>query len=42
MNLLLDTHIFIWLQIELNKISAQRMQILKNPNNTLFLSLTSV
>jgi len=42
MNLLIDTHIFIWLQIKLNKISAQRMQILKSPNNTLFLSLASV
>lgn len=42
MNLLIDTHIFIWLQIKLDKISAQRIQILKNPNNTLFLSLASV
>ena len=42
MNLLLDTHIFIWLQIELHKISAQRMLILKNPGNTLFLSLASI
>ncbi len=42
MNLLIDTNIFIWLQIKINKISAQRMQILKSPNNTLFLSLASV
>jgi len=42
MNLLIDTHVFIWLQIKLDKISAQRIQILKNPNNTLFLSLASV
>lgn len=42
MNLLLDTHIFIWLQLELNKISAQRLQVLKNSGNTLFLSLASV
>ena len=42
MNLLLDTHIFIRLQIELHKISAQRMLILKNPGNTLFLSLANI
>lgn len=42
MNLLIDTHIFIWLQIKLDKIAAQRMQTLKNPNNVLFLSLASV
>lgn len=42
MNLLLDTHIFIWLQIELQKISAERLQILEDKNNTLFLSLASL
>ena len=39
MNLLLDTHIFIWLQIELHKLSAARMEMPENKNNTLFLSL---
>ena len=42
MNLLLDTHIFIWLQIELHKLSAARMEMLENKNNTLFLSLASL
>ena len=42
MNLLLDTHIFIWLQIELHKLSAARMEMPENKNNTLFLSLASL
>lgn len=42
MNLLIDTHIFIWLQIELQKLSAKRLQILEDENNTLFLSLASI
>lgn len=42
MNLLLDTHIFIWLQIELHKLSAARLQMLEDKNNTLFLSLASL
>lgn len=42
MNLLLDTHIFIWLQIAVKNISAQRMAIFKNNQNTLFLSLASI
>ena len=42
MNLLIDTHIFIWLQVALANVSAQKLQILKNPYNTLFLSLASV
>lgn len=42
MNLLIDTHIFIWLQIELHKLSAKRIQMLEDKSNTLFLSLASV
>ncbi len=42
MNLLLDTHIFIWLQIELHKLSAARMEMPENKNNTLFLSFASL
>lgn len=42
MNLLIDTHIFIWLQIELHKISAKKLQILEDKSNTLFLSLASI
>ncbi len=42
MNLLLDTHIFIWWEIALKNLSAQRIKLLKDPQNTLYLSLTSV
>jgi len=42
MNLLIDTHIFIWLQIELQKLSAERIQMLEDKSNTLFLSLASI
>ena len=42
MNLLLDTHIFIWLQVALGNLSAQRIQMLKNTQNALFLSLASI
>ncbi len=42
MNLLLDTHIFIWLQIELQKISAAKLHLLEDKNNTFFLSLASL
>jgi len=42
MNLLIDTHIFIWLQIALKNISPQKLQILKDTRNTLFLSLVSI
>lgn len=42
MNLLLDTHIFIWLQIELQKVSADKLQLLEDKSNTLFISLASL
>lgn len=42
MNLLLDTHIFIWWEVELRKLSAERIQMLKDNGNTLFLSLASI
>lgn len=42
MNLLLDTHIFIWSQIGLHKLSDARMQLLEDESNTLFLSLVSI
>ncbi|MCU1289068.1 MAG: PilT protein domain protein [Acidobacteria bacterium] len=42
MNLLLDTHIFIWSQIAVKKLSAQKLQALKDNQNILFLSLASV
>lgn len=42
MNLLLDTHIFIWWQLEKHKLSAARLTMLEDANNTLFLSLASL
>ena len=42
MNLLLDTHIFIWWEIEMYKLSAERLQMLEDKNNTLFLSLAGI
>jgi len=42
MNLLIDTHIFIWLQIELHKLSAGRIKMLENKINRIYLSLASV
>lgn len=42
MNLLLDTHIFIWLQIELQKVSADKLQLLEDKSNTLFISLAGI
>lgn len=42
MNLLLDTHIFIWWEVTLKNLSTQRIQMLKDPQNTLYLSLASV
>jgi PIN domain nuclease of toxin-antitoxin system len=42
MNLLLDTHTFIWWTIQRNKLSQLASDRLINPNNSLFLSLASV
>ena len=42
MNLLLDTHIFIWWEIEMYKLSTKRLQMLEDESNTLFLSLVSL
>ena len=42
MNLLLDTHIFIWWEIEIYKLSAKRLQMLEDDDNMLFLSLASL
>ena len=42
MNILLDTHVLIWLAIEPQKLSRQATDIVINPNNTLFISLVSV
>jgi len=42
MNILLDTHVFIWLAIEPQKLSKQATDIIMNSNNTLFFSLVSI
>lgn len=42
MNLLIDTHVFIWLDIAQNRLSATVQQAVQDPQNTLYLSLASV
>jgi PIN domain nuclease of toxin-antitoxin system len=42
MNLLLDTHIFIWSIVALKKLSAKAQIALRDKNNLLFLSVASV
>ncbi len=42
MKLLLDTNVFIWLNDAPDRVRAQVMTIVANPDNDLFLSLTSI
>lgn len=42
MNLLLDTHTFIWWVDEPEKLSSNALQALEDENNHLFLSLVSI
>jgi PIN domain nuclease of toxin-antitoxin system len=42
MRLLLDTHAFIWWDVDPAKLSPLALTLCQNPANTLFLSLTSV
>ncbi|ELS01802.1 hypothetical protein Xen7305DRAFT_00015080 [Xenococcus sp. PCC 7305] len=42
MNLLLDTHVFIWWTISPNRLSKKASDLIVDPNNNLFLSLASV
>jgi PIN domain nuclease of toxin-antitoxin system len=42
MRLLLDTHAFIWLDIAKSNLSPAVQQAIQNPQNVIFLSLTSV
>ncbi|MFN8486294.1 MAG: type II toxin-antitoxin system VapC family toxin [Caldilineaceae bacterium] len=42
MNLLLDTHIFIWMANEPTRLGKNLAAILGNPNHQLFLSIASV
>lgn len=41
MKYLLDTHIFIWWLIEYHKLPKKIIEIIKNPNNELYLSAIS-
>jgi len=41
MNLLLDTHTFIWWSCNPEKLPSNLLSLLKNPGNTLFLSTAS-
>ena len=42
MNLLLDTHIFIWWDSQPGQLSQQALSLCQDAGNTLFLSLVSV
>lgn len=42
MNYLLDTHIFIWLALERDRIPSKFQTILQSPDRNLFLSTASV
>jgi PIN domain nuclease of toxin-antitoxin system len=42
MNLLLDTHTFIWWDSEPGKLSQQALILCHNPTNTLLLSMVSI
>lgn len=42
MNYLLDTHVFIWMDSEPDKLSAKIVEILRNREHSLYLSLASV
>lgn len=42
MNLLLDTHVFIWWTISPNRLSKKASELIANPQNILFLSLVSI
>ena len=42
MNLLVDSHVFIWSYDELDKISRRALAEMSNPANNLFLSIASI
>ncbi len=42
MKILLDTHIFLWLIDNDNRLKTQWLNEIKNPNNEIFLSVASV
>jgi len=42
MKLLLDTHIFLWLINQDNRLSEDKIKAITNPNNEVFLSVVSI
>jgi PIN domain nuclease of toxin-antitoxin system len=42
MNYLLDTHVFIWMNEDLNKLSLVAQNLVSDEANTLFLSVVSI
>ncbi|MCH9741385.1 MAG: type II toxin-antitoxin system VapC family toxin [Epsilonproteobacteria bacterium] len=38
MNIIIDTHIFLWTVSEPEKISSSKVNIMNNPENTIFIS----
>ncbi|MEL6406159.1 MAG: type II toxin-antitoxin system VapC family toxin [Chloroflexota bacterium] len=42
MSILIDTHVFVWLDIEPQKLSTNAQQLIADANNTIYLSLISI
>jgi PIN domain nuclease of toxin-antitoxin system len=42
MKLLLDTHVFLWLRSEPEKVSSKALNLYQEPNNSVYLSIVSV
>ena len=42
MNIIIDTHIFLWLASEPERIADRHMRYIENPGNTIFLSTISL
>ena len=42
MNIIIDTHIFLWLLVTPDKIGRANLKLLENVSNTLFLSSVSI
>lgn len=42
MNLLLDTHIFLWYISQDNRLSSQQISAIQNPENAVYLSVISI
>ena len=42
MNIIIDTHIFLWLAADLKKVSKKHMQYIENLDNNIYLSSISI